>query len=189
MPRKNSLNKRKNLLEIINEEIFMNEIFNQEIKTEYQIIEYSGYIIFRFKTNSNTFYDLEFHDSEEEDDTEFESGKTLLDYSLKSDGKYVKCFDIAFTITETIDKDNPHEYEKETNKNEYLELFGRITYILKKEYKKRNNIDLFIIGYARRNKNDIYMKIVENNFSNEFHIEKGYSIHHRGGKSMFLIRK
>jgi hypothetical protein len=186
MARKNKQIKNK-VLEIINEELMINEIFNTEIETAYRIINYSDYVVFQFKTNLGNEYDLEFHDSEESNQIQFKSGKTLADYNLSKTEK-VKCLDIAFTISSVIDKEEPNEFEKETNLNEYHELFARMIYICKKEIQKDKKHKLYVIGYSRRNKNDIYLKIVENNFKNLLEIEHGISQYHPNGLSLFLIK-
>lgn len=188
MPRRNAnISKKINLLDIIKEEVFINEIFDKEIPTEYQIIDFGSHTTFRFQTNLQTFYDVEFHESYEYGDTAFESDNILENYF--PDQEIVPCIDVGFTLTERENKDDSYEYEKESNKHEYIELFGRIVYILKKENKKKSSYNLFVIGFSKRNKNEIYYQIVKRHFSNDFYIESGDSSHHYGGNSLFLIRK
>jgi hypothetical protein len=101
----------------------------------------------------------------------------------------IEGFDIGFTLTSVENKDNPEEFEKETNKNEYIELFGRISNILKRVITDHRKFDLFVVGYAKRNRLDIYKQIFENHFSDDFYLLYGKSQHHPSGDSLFAIRK
>jgi hypothetical protein len=168
----------------------VNEVFDKNISTDFKIIDYGDYISYNFKTNSNTEYDLELHYTNERCDTILSNGEELGSMLPNRciDGE-IEGFDVAFTLTEVSDKDNPEEFEKETNKHEYIELFGRITNILKKVVTKHRSYDLFVVGFSRRNKLKIYEQIFENHFKNEFDLLYGKSQHHPSGKSLFIIRK
>ena len=80
-------------------------------------------------------------------------------------------------------------FDKETNKHEYIKLFGRITNILKKVITKHRSYDLFVVGFSRRNKLKIYEQIFENHFKDEFDLLYGKSQYHPNGESLFIIRK
>lgn len=166
----------------------INEIFDSFIETDYKIIEYSGYIVFQFQTKNGNSYDLEFYNVVEKLDTQLESGKTLSKYFPDNVGDFIEALDIAFTYSEIQNKDNEDDYEKDLNRNEQSEIFGRISYILKKELFRTKN-ELFIVGGARRNRSDIYYNIFNNNFRDVFHLEYGQSFNHPNSKSMFLIKK
>jgi len=181
------VNKNKKLSLMVIMENLITEIFDSTIETEFKEIPFDDYIAYRFKTNSGNEYDLEFHYSEEDSTTiiNHENGTTLGDILNKTG--MIDCFDIAFTLTSVENKDNPDEFELETNLNEVNELFGRISYIIQILLKKYKKIKLFVIGSARRNRLKIYEKIFENHFSNEFKLFYGESQYHVG-KSLFLIR-
>lgn len=168
----------------------LNEIFDKNIPTDFKVIDYGEYISYNFKTNSNTEYDLELHYTNERCDTTLSNGKNLGSIlPNKCINNEIEGFDIAFTLTEISDKNNPEEFEKETNKFEYVELFGRITNILKRVITKHRSHDLFVVGYSKRNKLKIYKQIFENHFKNEFDLFYGKSQHHPGGESLFIVRK
>lgn len=173
-------------------EIFENltEVFDSDISTDFKVIDYGDYIAYNFKTNSGLEYDLEFHYTEEKCNTKLSNGKQLSDVLPKKclDNE-VSGFDIAFTMTSVSDKHNPDEFESESNKGEHVELFGRISNIIKRVMKNHIKYDLFIVGFSRRNKNQIYQKIFQNHFSNDFELLTGKSQWHPGGESLFIVRK
>jgi hypothetical protein len=181
---------KHNRLSLLNVFENLNESFDKNITTDFKVIDYGDYISYNFKTNSNTEYDLELHYTSERCDTRLSNGREL-DFMLpnKCKGGEIEAFDIAFTLTETSDKNNPEEFEKESNKFEYIEVFGRITNILKKVITKHRSYDLFIVGFSKRNKLKIYKQIFENHFKNEFDLLYGESQYHSGGESLFIIRK
>lgn len=174
------------LKKIINESIL--EVFDSKIQTSFKEVNYGKYIAYEFKTSSGTSYDLEFHYSDEHGDTPLSGGKTLKEV-LNTDEDLIDCFDIAFTLSFVKDKDNPDEFEIDSNKHEQFELFGRIAYIIDKLSKKYKQTRLFVIGPARRNRLDIYKKIFENIFSKNFDLYLGKSQHHYLNESLFIIRK
>jgi hypothetical protein len=179
-----------NRLSLLNSFENLNEIFDTDISTNFKVVDYGDYISCNFKTNSNTEYDLELHYTSERCQTKLSNGEVLSSMlTNKCIDDEIEGFDIAFTLTHVSDKNNPDEFEKETNKHEYIELFGRITNILKNVITKHRTYDLFIVGYSRRNKLKIYKQIFENHFKNEFELLYGNSQHHPGGESLFVIRK
>lgn len=179
-------NNKISISEIFNE---LNEIFDKLIPTEFKEIDYGSYIAYNFKTNSDSEYDLEFHTSFERCDTILNDSIPLSEILTEECKKgLVKCYDIAFTLTQVEDKVNPEEFEKETNKNEQLELMGRISYIIGLLIKKYNNIKLFVIGGSKRNKMIIYKTLYNNHFIKEFDLYTGKSIHH-DEQSFFIIKK
>lgn len=186
MPRKIKYN-RLSLLNIFEN---LNEFLDKDISTTFRIIDYGDYICYNFKTNSDTEYDLELHYTEEPCDTKLSNGMELSSFlSKKCINGMIEGFDIGFTLTSVENKGNPEEFEKETNKNEYIELFGRISNILKRVITDHRKFDLFVVGYAKRNRLDIYKQIFENHFSDDFYLLYGKSQHHPSGDSLFAIRK
>lgn len=172
---------------IINKELF--EVFNSKIKTSFKEVQYDDYIAYEFKTNSGTSYDLEFHYTTESLFTELNNTNLILGDVLKNAiGKTVDSFDVAFSISTVVDKDNPDEYERETNKHEQFELFGRIAFIVDVVSQKYKNINVFVISTARRNRLEIYKKIFENLFRDRFDLYLGESQNHED-ISLFIIRK
>lgn len=173
------------LEKIISETIL--EVFDTKIETPFKEVYYDDYIAYEFKTNSGTSYDLEFHYSNEYGETILSGGKTLNDV-LNTDEKLIDCFDISFTLSSVEDKDDPEQFEAESNRHEQFELFGRIAYIVDKLTYKYKKIRLFVIGAAKRNRLNIYKKMFENIFSDRFDLYIRESIHHFG-QSLFIIRK
>lgn len=175
-----------NLISLITSEL--NEIFNRKLETPFKEVHYDDYIAYEFKTNSGTSYDLEFHYSEELLDTELNNSNITLGNVIKGNGRTVDCFDIAFSISNVVNKNNPDEFELETNKHEQFELFSRIAYIVDIVSQKYNKVKVFVVGSARRNRLEIYKKIFENLFSDKFNLYYGESQYHYG-TSLFIIRK
>jgi len=183
------LHKREeiSLHDIINESL--NEIFNNKIETDFKEIDYGEYVAYSFKLNSGNEYDLEFHYSSEPSNILLNNDKTLGEMFNRSNNEQIECFDIAFTLTNIINKENPYEFERETNYSEHIELFGRMAYILSKIINNQNRIKLFVIGGdAKRNKLKIYKELFQNHFKNYFDLFYGESQYHTGD-SLFLIRK
>lgn len=168
--------------------ILLKEVFDSKIKTQFKEVQYSDHISYEFETKSGENYDLEFFYSEEKSDTTLDNGENLGSILGTTETK-VPCFDISFTLSNVIDKDNPDEFEIDSNKQEQFELFGRISYIIDVIVKKYKKVDLFVIGGARRNRMDIYKKMFMNSFSNDFDVYFGESQYHPAIISMFVIRK
>ena len=186
MSRKIKKNKTSvDLKKIINETIL--EVFDSKIKTPFKEVYYDDYIAYEFKTSSGTSYDLEFHYSDEYGETILSGVKTLNDI-LNTDDNLIDCFDISFTLSSVEDKDDPEQFEVESNKHEQFELFGRIAYIVDKLSHKHKKIRLFVIGAAGRNRLNIYKKMFENLFSQRFDLYITESRHHLS-QSLFIIRK
>ena len=185
--KKNSV--RLNINAII--ESVINEFFDSKIETTFKEIFYSDYVCYQFKTNSNTLYDLEFHYSEEPTETVLYNNNVsdTLGNILGVKKNHVDCFDIAFSLTDIHDKENPDEFEAETNKHEYVELMARISYIIEKILKKYNKDRLFIVPPSRRNKVEIYERIFNNQFSDTFDLYYDESERNKKEKSLFIIRK
>ena len=176
--------KRLSIIEIFNE---LTESFDSVINTDFNIINFGGYFACRFKTNSGNGYDLEFHDSEESPETIL-NGVKLCDI-IKPIKNEVYCLDIAFSLSNVKNKNNPEEFEAETKLNEQHELMGRVTYIIKNIVNMNNKCKLFIIGGdAQRNRLKIYEAMFKNNFKDIFNIFYGKSRWH-DGESLFIIRK
>jgi hypothetical protein len=168
----------------------INEIFDKDISTDFRVIDYGDYISYNFKTNSNTEYDLELHYSDEKCDTKLSNGLLLSDMlPKKCVNGIVEGFDIAFTLTSVENKDNSEDFEKETNKHKYVELFGRISNILKRVITNHRTFDLFVVGFSKRNKLEIYKQMFKNHFKDDFELQYGDSQYHPGGESLFIIRK
>lgn len=182
MPRR--IKHRINLTEIYSE---INEVFTEKIPTDYKLVDYGNYLSYEFKTNSGTLYDLEFHYSEEFSFTKLDNNK-ILGEILNTDKKIIECFDIAFTLSSVINKNNPDEFELDSNKKEIIELMGRMVYILNHLIEQHSNYNLFIVGNSRRNRMKIYELIFKNHFKNKFDLYRGKSQHHNG-ESFFIIKK
>ncbi len=176
--------KRLSLLECFES---LTESFNKTILTDFTIIDFGTYSACRFSTNSGNVYDLEFHSTIENTKTVLNDGETLQK-KLNTKNNLINTIDVGFTLANVINKENPEEYELETNLNEQFELMGRITYILKQTVKK-HKVKLIVIGDSQRNKPEIYKKIFENHFSDDYALFYGESNNHDGKNSLFIIRK
>jgi len=168
-------------------DLVLTEVFDKVTPTEYKKINYSDYTEFQFQTKLGNPYSLEFHPIELEPNIVFDSNKKIIEYFPKLE--YITANAIAFTTENIIDKEDSFEFEKETNNFEQFDLFSRIVYICKNEITKIKNNDVFIIGFSKRNKNDIYYKLIENHFKNIFNVEYGNTDYFPNGKSLFLIKK
>ncbi len=173
------------LKNIINEAIL--EVFDSKTKTDFKEVHYGDYIAYEFQTSTGTSYDLEFHYSKELSNTVLNNDKKLKEI-LNTNERIVNCFDIAFTLSSVEDKSNPIEFELDTNKNEQIEVFSRIAYVIDVLIKKYKKNKLFVVGGARRNLQNVYKRIFENLFSDRFDLYFGKSIHHPSD-SLFIIRK
>ena len=174
--------KRLSLLEIFKS---LDESFDSVIETTYTIINFGEYFACRFKTNSANEYDLEFHESDESSETLL--GGVKLGNIIKPKNDVINCLDVAFTLTAVKDKENPDEFEIDTNQKEQYELMGRITYILKKIVNTNNKCNLFIIGGdARRNRLKMYEMMFKNNFKDMFDLYYAKSKWH-GGVNLYLL--
>lgn len=169
---------------IINEEfnMFINEIFDKEISTEYTElhtkIDIFDATVYRFQTNSNTSYDLEFIYNYVLGRDKLEDGSKLYQHinNLKPNETY-DSVDIAFTLTERVKDNNDIDdiiYGAESKKNEPIELMGRIQYLIKEFIKTNNNINVFVIGKnTKSGKLSMYMKLFDNIFSTNFNTIEG----------------
>ena len=169
---------------IINEEfnMFINEIFDKEISTEYTElhtkIDIFDATVYRFQTNSNTSYDLEFIYNYVLGRDEMGDGSKLYQHinNLKPNETY-DSVDIAFTLTERVRDNNEIDdiiYGAESKKNEPIELMGRIQYLIKEFIKTNDDIKIFVIGKNTKNgKLSMYMKLFDNIFSANFFTIEG----------------
>ena len=170
----------------------LDEIFDSETNTKYEILNkyLSGFFVttYRFSTNSNTSYDLEFfHD--------VLNGRTRLDNKTEIGNhlkiKYVETCDIGFTLTSTIINHNDDVeddvYNQNTNKNEGIELFSRISFLIKEFIKNNPKIKIFVVG---RNTHSIKLKsyrlMYSNIFKNEFTLFEGESVGYSEGALYFI---
>jgi hypothetical protein len=177
----------------------LNEIFNEVIRTEYEII--SKYIkgfnvfTFRFKTNSGETYDLDFFKNRLLLSTQFDGDHNFYDI-LKNvdDEKYLKCSDIGFTVTSRYvnngENINNADYNENTNKNETIELLGKLSFLIKEFIKLHSEYKIFVIGKDTDEiKLKIYKHIFQNIFSNEFIMFSGNSNDYDNGAFYFINRE
>ena len=75
---------------------------------------------------------LKFRESKEEEIPKYAGMGVSADGWLIYKKEFVDCFDIAFTLSDVVNKKDPEEFEIDTNKQEVYEVMGRITYICKK---------------------------------------------------------
>jgi len=189
----------KGRVEIINNVIkkLLNESFESEIPTEYEIVKedsrYGGeIIIYRFKTNSGSSYDLEFiYDLEHKNVVDVEVFKTISG-NYKINGSYVEIIDLAFVPSEINmeDRYDNELYTKETNRQETFELMGRISYLVKEFINNNPKFGVYVIGKnTKEMKLSIYNKMYENIFSNDFIKMEGYNYNYTNDGSFDFIKK
>jgi len=170
----------------------LDEIFDSETNTKYEILNkyLSGFFVttYRFSTNSGTSYDLEFFHGVLNRKTRLDD-KTEIDDHIKI--KYIETCDIGFTLSSVIDKhgDNIEDdiYNQNTNKNEGIELFSRISFLIKEFIKNNSKIKIFVVG---RNTHSIKLKsyrlMYGNIFKNEFTLFEGESVGYSEGALYFI---
>jgi hypothetical protein len=192
--RYNRKGKFKLLLENTNN--LLNEYFDSILKTEYDefLDNIDGYsaIIYKFKTNSKTSYDLEFINSQEPANLKISEYRfiDIIKREYLINNYLVDCWDIGFTLSNRIGKNDRYvddeTYKKETNKNEVIELMGRISYlcnIFLEKYKP----NILIVGKdTDSRKLRIYLQIFKNIFKNNFEIFEGKSTGYYEGAYYFI---
>lgn len=182
---------------LINEELnhIICEIFNTLLPTEYSRFNRTvdGYktIVYRFKTKSNSSYDLEFFITYVNSNDIMDDGSYLYEHikQLKPDMTY-KSIDIGFTLSDRVDSDDEISvdvYNLDTNKNESIEVMSRIGYLINEFRKEHNNINIFVIGRNTKNeKLNMYKKTFSNIFSNDFNMIEGEHYGYSEGALYFI---
>ena len=176
-----------NINRIIRE--IINESFDKPIETKFEVLMDDSVLIYRFKTNSDNYYDLEFINNIERCDNKLLNGKTLGDY-LKC-GNTVKIIDLAFVPSElNLDDRHNHElYTKETNRFEHFELMGRLSYLINYYINDDQETNVFVVGKdTKEMKLKIYEKMFDNIFSSDFIKLEGYNSGYNNG-CFYFIRK
>lgn len=161
-----------NIMRLINEEIFLSEIFNNVIDVDFsesvEIVNGNRVVKYVFKTKNENEYSLYFTTTILSDDMSLENKKL----SEIIDNKYFKfgripAINIGFT---TSDWDgNNTNFSVTTNNNEMFDLLGRIAHLVN-IYKSKNNVMIFIVG---NDKGDLrrlrsYELMYSNLFSSEY---------------------
>jgi len=167
----------------------INESFDSLIDTEYDTINGGNIIIYRFKTNSDNHYDLEFINSIEKGTNKLSNGLTLGDY-LTDDN--IITTDIAFVPSEINidDRDNHELYTKETNRGEQIELMGRISYLVKEYIRNNPNENVFVIGKnTKQTKLNIYVNMFYNMFDDDYTKVEGENFGYDDGSFYFIDKK
>ena len=171
----------------------LTESFNSIIETEYETKKDGNITIYRFKTNQNNYYDLEFILSFISCETKV--GDNILTHY--SDGIkitntcVVPTIDVAFVPTEINlkDRDNHELYTKETNRGEQIELFGRVSFLVKRFIESNKEVDVYVIGKDTKEiKLNIYMNIFDNVFSSDYIKIEGENSGYDNG-SYYFIKK
>jgi hypothetical protein len=138
------------------------ESFNSVIETKFELINEGDIVIYRFITNNNNSYDLEFIP------TVINLNK--LTKSIKKQ-KLIPSIDIAFVPSEVNlnDRNNEELYNKETNRGEHIELIGRISYLIKEFIKDNPLIKIYVVGKdTKTTKLKIYLSLFDNIFSGDY---------------------
>ena len=178
----------------------IDEIFEKSIETEFEITKsvLNGYplTIYRFKTNGGTQYDVHFINTMVRpafiqliDGSDFCDVITddLCDAVLNS-------IDIGFTISSRITYNNdldidPEIYGQNSNKNEPVEVMGKISYLINTFINDNPNIKIYAVGKnAHPTKIIIYKKIFTTIFAHDFILVEGDSTGYDEG-AMYFINK
>jgi hypothetical protein len=143
------------------------ESFNSIIETQYDSFFDGDIEIYRFKTNSDNSYDLEFITNIINKNTSLNDGSYLKDYLADTEDVLVKSVDIAFVPSEINmdDRDNHELYTKEINRGETFELMGRISYLINRYIKNNPDNKVYVIG---KNTKETKLNMYNNMFSNLF---------------------
>jgi len=191
----------KRIKSLIKEELnrLIVEVFEGELNTNYQELsqKYDTYnvITYRFETNSKTSYDLEFIFNYVLGNEKMSDGSELYTHILNMKRTdYMESIDIGFTLSDRInnfglDSIEANEFTKNSNKNEPIELMGRISYLIKMFINSNENINIFIVGKnTDRSKLKIYRTIFKNIFSNNFILLEGEHHGYNDG-ALYFIKK
>lgn len=170
----------------------LSETFNSLIETEYKIVVDGDIIIYRFKTNSDNFYDLEFIINQINCNNKIYSGGVLSDYTESYNIRgycLIPTIDIGFVPSEINldDRDNHELYTKETNRGEQFELMGRISYLVKEYIKNNPKEKVFVVGKnTKETKLKMYEKMFTNLFNNDFLSVEGENFGYDNGCFYFI---
>jgi hypothetical protein len=167
----------------------INESFDSVINTDYNIINEGNITIYKFKTSSDNYYDLEFINSVEKTTNKLSNGLTLGDYLV---GHNIITTDIAFVPSEINieDRDNHELYTKETNRGEQIELMGRISYLVKEYIRNNPNENVFVIGKnTKQTKLNIYVNMFYNMFDDDYIKVEGENFGYDEGSFYFIDKK
>jgi hypothetical protein len=170
----------------------LSETFNSLIETEYKIVVDGDIIIYRFKTNSDNFYDLEFIINQINCNNKIDSGGVLSDYTESYNIRgycLIPTIDIGFVPSEINldDRDNHELYTKETNRGEQFELMGRISYLVKEYIKNNPEEKVFVVGKnTKETKLKMYEKMFTNLFNNDFLSVEGENFGYDNGCFYFI---
>lgn len=167
----------------------INESFDSVINTDYNIINEGNITIYKFKTSSDNYYDLEFINSVEKTTNKLSNGLTLGDYLV---GHNIITTDIAFVPSEINieDRDNHELYTKETNRGEQIELMGRISYLVKEYIRNNPNENVFVIGKnTKQTKLNIYVNMFYNMFDDDYIKVEGENFGYDEGSFYFIGKK
>lgn len=192
----------KRIVSLIKEEIdliFKNidEIFDTKLETKYEIINkrIPGYslTVYRFKTNTNTQYDLEFIKTNIDLNTLLNNNIPISKILNINNAPTIRSIDIGFTLTERVENDNDvqnSEYVKNTNKHETIELMSRITYLVNKFINDNQDIYIYVVGKnTDESKLNIYRKMFSNIFNNDYKMFEGESMGYEEGAIYFINNK
>ena len=196
MPRKyySKLTKLNSLIKEELDKLMIDEIFDSKIETSYQEIDddFNGFETktYRFKTNSDEQYDLNFFFNSITVKTKILNGGILLNLIQTHGEGFVPTVDIGFTLTSRI-VDSPdiddELYNANTNKNESIELMGRISFLINVFVSSNRNINIFVVGKNTEEKKLlIYNKVFSNIFGNEFIATEGISTGYNEGAFYFI---
>jgi len=190
----------KRIKSLIKEEFdkIITEVFDKEVPTEYIIlktkIDVFDAITYRFKSNSNTSYDLEFLFTYVRG-REIMDDKSLLYQHIKDlkSNETLDSIDIAFTLSKRVEggKYITHDdYTKNSELNEPIEVMGRIQFLIKEFIRNNEQIKIYVVGRnTQSGKLSIYKKLFNNIFSNQSTLIEGNHFGYLEGAMYFINKK
>ena len=115
------------------DKLMIDEIFDRKLETAYEEINdnINGFRVktFRFKTNSNEQYDLNFFFNWTDVEIKMSNNKKLIDIIQTQNEEFIRSVDIGFTLTSRITKDSDIDdelYNLNTNKNVVKSALSRV---------------------------------------------------------------
>lgn len=183
------------LKQLIAEEtkIFVNEIFDNLIPTEYRLVKdivyddsfYDQYI---FKTNSGEQYEVDFFKTLIELNESHKIKKYFNEKNEHINESALDCVDIGFTYFNNVNNDFHDQgfdilgqYKKRTNKNEQYEVLGKVAFIVNEYIINHPAQEIYAIGKDTCDSNiNVYNNMYNKLFKSYTRIEDASEYYRKG---------